>query len=109
MKTDYRVVVIHDIIPKDRSRRKPIAFVDVISKPDNAMEMGTIAAKGMIETIRVSWPAHGMDHYTASVDYDDKLQGRLSHQRAAAISEILKKFIDPPSRKVPDYTKSKFL
>lgn len=79
---EFDILEIQDVIPKDRGRRIVKVIVEVRD------ESGT-------KTLELGYPAHGADHYSASIDYYNKLEGKLNHTLAGAISlEVKRRWYD---------------
>ena len=76
----FQILEIQDVIPKDGLRR----IVTVIAE---------IIKTGETTVVPLSYTAYGDEHYPAStLDYLNKLDGRLNHVLARDISEEVKRF-----------------
>ena len=87
---DYELISLHDSLEgsgNPSKRRLVTADVLVIEIAEHATEMAHD------HSIRVTWPAYGNEHHTASVDYAERLNARINHVEAAKISSMLKKYV----------------
>jgi hypothetical protein len=85
MRKDYTISEIYDVIPKDELRRT----VKVIVKVDLIKEKPLDPASTTFE-IELGYPAYGESHYSASIDYFNKLEGSLNYAAANEVSKQLK-------------------
>ncbi len=74
----FEILGFEDIIPKDRMRRLVKVWVEITSE-------------GNTELVELGYPAYGNDHYSASIDFYDKLKGKLNHAIATAVSREVKR------------------
>lgn len=83
----YRLASLSDVIDPGTGRRMVEAVIDVEETAETGQEYP------VDRSITVSWPAYSDQHHVASVDYANKLGGRLNHAVAKDVSSEIKKFI----------------
>lgn len=93
MRKEYTIIKIEDIIPKDKKRRIVRVVVQLENIAEGATDAGLLDRMESTEMIMdLGYPAYGKDHYSASIDYLDKIKdGQLNHAVAKEVSAIIRK------------------